>query len=161
MSRGREEGQGRGRRWGWQELNNLLCYWLMLHCRHLELIAALFSFPLYSFTLLPETLSRLSLSPHPHALLITIIYSHRPPNSCPRTAPCLSTVPDMYRCMRVLHVLKLSVTSVHVEVKGASCPVRGLLFSRAVPVLTVFVKLLVVKEIEITAVLAGGNFSYL
>lgn len=125
MSRGREEGQGRGRRWGWQELNNLLCYWLMLHCRHLELIAALFSFPPYSFTLLPETLSRLSLSPHPHSPLITIIRSHRPPNSCRRTAPCLSAVPDPYKCMRVLHVLKLSVTSVHVEVKGASSPVRS------------------------------------
>ena len=36
--------RGRRRR-GRQELNNLLCYWLMLHCRHLELIAALFSSP--------------------------------------------------------------------------------------------------------------------
>lgn len=42
-----------------------------------------------------------------------------------------------------------------------ACPVRVLSFSGAVPVLTVFVKLLVVKEIEITAVLAGSNFSYL
>lgn len=37
-----EGGGTRGRRRGRQELNNLLCYWLMLHCRHLELIAAFF-----------------------------------------------------------------------------------------------------------------------
>lgn len=40
-----EGGGTRGRRRGRQELNNLLCYWLMLHCRHLELIAAFFPFP--------------------------------------------------------------------------------------------------------------------
>lgn len=142
MSHGREEGQGRGRRWGWQELNNLLCYWLMLHCRHLELIAALFSFPLYSFTLLRETLSRLSPSPHPHCPLAAIICSYHPPNSSPRAAPCFSTVPDMWKCMRVLHVLKLSVAR-DLRTCGSgggklARPVRALSFSRALAALAVF-----------------------
>lgn len=135
MSCGREEGQGRGRRWGWQELNNLLCYWLMLHCRHLELIAALFSFPLYSFTLLCETLSRLSLSPHPHRLLVAVIYSHRPLTSSPQTAPRLSPVLDMYKCMHVLHVLKLSVTR-----DLGTCGSEGGKLARSVRALFVFTR---------------------
>lgn len=149
MSCGREEGRGRGRRWGWQELNNLLCYWLMLHCRHLELIAALFSFPLYSCTLLCETLSRLSRSlPHPHCLLITIVLSHLPLTSSLRTA-LLYLLCRICLSVCVLHVLKLSVTRELSPCgsEGASSPVQSehSSFSRAITVLTVFVKLHVVK----------------
>lgn len=148
MSCGREEGRGRGRRWGWQELNNLLCYWLMLHCRHLELIAALFSFPLYSCTLLRETLSRLSRSlPTP---TVCSWQSFRPIflwlHLCKLS--CLS-MPDTSKCMCVLHVLKLSVTqditTCGSEWAGSPVQPERSSFSRAVTVLAVFVKLHVVK----------------
>lgn len=109
-------GGRRGRR-GRQELNNLLCYWLMLHIRHLELIAVLFSFPTHSFacSVRPyEGTARFQgLPPSPPPAC-----SIHPLSHCPFDFLSLRRPVFMYstRCelvcvrARVLHVLNLSVT---------------------------------------------------
>lgn len=111
-----EGGGTRGRRRrGRQELNNLLCYWLMLHCRHLELIAALFSSPPHSFALLYQTLSRhtavrvFPLLPPPslHAIHPFPILSRISSLRLPWT---VAEVQCVCMCVCVHRVLYLSVT---------------------------------------------------